>query len=173
MLKMSIPNLLTLTNLSLGILSTLETFNENYFSAAMLIIIAALIDGYDGKIARLLNTSSNLGKELDSLADLISFGVAPAFLILIKYYFSTLSHIEIIGICVSLSYIISGCYRLAKYNLSEFNGVFTGVPITVAGSIIALFSLVTPGNTISTLLSTILLITFAYLMVSKFKLKKI
>lgn len=60
MLKMSIPNLLTLTNLSLGVLSTLETFNQNYFCAAILIIIAALIDRYDDKIARLLNTSSNL-----------------------------------------------------------------------------------------------------------------
>lgn len=68
---------------------------------------------------------------------------------------------------------MSGCYRLAKYNLSEFDGVFTGVPITVAGSTIALFSLVTPGNAISTLLSTILVVIFTYLMVSKLKLKKV
>lgn len=173
MLKMSIPNLLTLTNLSLGVLSTLETFNQNYFCAAMLIIIAALIDRYDGKIARLLNTSSDLGKELDSLADLVSFGVAPALLIFVKYYFFSPSYIGIIGTCISLSYIMSGCYRLAKYNLSEFDGVFTGVPITVAGSTIALFSLVAPGSAISTLLSTILVVIFTYLMVSKFKLKKV
>ncbi len=81
---------------------------------------------------------------------------------------------KVIGGCFLLSYIISGSYRLAKYNTSQFDGIFTGVPITVAGSIIALFSLVTPSNGIfSILLSIILLALLTYLMVSKFKFKKI
>ena len=174
MLKKSIPNLLTSTNLSLGVLSILETFNQNYFLAAIFIIIAALIDRYDGRIARFLNVSSDLGKQLDSLSDLISFGVAPAFLVFIKYNFLDLDYIKVIGGCFLLSYIISGSYRLAKYNTSQFDGIFTGVPITVAGCIIALFSLVTPNNGIfSIFLSTILLALLTYLMVSKFEFKKI
>jgi len=174
MLKKSIPNLLTSTNLSLGVLSILETFKENYFLAAIFIIIAALIDRYDGRIARFLNVSSDLGTQLDSLSDLISFGVAPAFLVFIKYNFLDLDYMKVIGGCFLLSYIISGSYRLAKYNTSQFDGIFTGVPITVTGSIIALFSLVTPNNGIfSILLSIILLALLTYLMVSKFKFKKI
>jgi len=174
MLKKSIPNLLTFTNLSLGVLSILETFKQNYFLAAIFILIAALIDRYDGIIARLLNVSSDLGKQLDSLSDLISFGVAPAFLVFIKYNFLDLDYMEVIGGCFLLLYIISGSYRLAKYNTSQFDGIFTGVPITVAGSIIALFSLATPSNGIfSILLSIILFALLAYLMVSKFKFKKI
>ncbi|MEW8994569.1 phosphatidylcholine/phosphatidylserine synthase [Clostridium sp.] len=174
MLKTSIPNLLTFTNLSLGVLSILETFEENYFLAAIFIIIAALIDRYDGRIARFLNVSSDLGTQLDSLSDLISFGVAPAFLVFIKYNFLDLDYMKVIGGCFLLSYIISGSYRLAKYNTSQFDGIFTGVPITVAGSIIALFSLATPNNSIfSILLSIVLLALLTYLMVSKFKFKKI
>lgn len=173
MLKTSIPNLLTFTNLSLGILSILEAFEQNYFLAAIFIITAALIDRYDGRIARFLNISSDLGKELDSLADLVSFGVAPALLVFIKYNFLNLGYIGVVGGCFLLSYIMSGSYRLAKYNISQFDGIFTGVPITVAGSIIALFSLTTPSNSISILLSIVLFALLAYLMVSKFKLKKI
>ncbi len=174
MLKKSIPNLLTSTNLSLGVLSILETFKENYFLAAIFIIIAALIDRYDGRIARFLNVSSDLGKQLDSLSDLISFGVAPAFLVFFKYNFLDLDYMEVIGACFLLSYIISGSYRLAKYNAIQFDGIFTGVPITVAGSIIALFSLSTPSNSIFSIpLSITLLAILTYLMVSKFKFKKI
>jgi len=174
MLKKSIPNLLTSTNLSLGVLSILETFKLNYFLAAIFIIIAALIDRYDGRIARFLNVSSDLGKQLDSLSDLISFGVAPAFLVFFKYNFLDLDYMKVIGVCFLLSYIISGSYRLAKYNTSQFDGVFTGVPITVTGSIVALFSLVTPNNGIfSILLSIALLALLTYLMISKFKFKKI
>lgn len=174
MIKTSIPNLLTFTNLSLGVLSILETFKENYFLSAIFILIAALIDRYDGRIARFLNVSSDLGKQLDSLSDLISFGVAPAFLIFFKYNFLDLDYMEVIGACFLLSYIISGSYRLAKYNAIQFDGIFTGMPITVAGSIIALFSLATPSNSIFSILSLItLLVILTYLMVSELKFKKI
>ncbi|AKA67721.1 CDP-diacylglycerol--serine O-phosphatidyltransferase [Clostridium scatologenes] len=173
MLKNSIPNLLTLTNLSLGIISIVETFNNNYFYAAILIILAAIIDRYDGRIARFLNVSNNLGKELDSLADLVSFGVAPALLIFVKYYFFNLEYMGIIGIIIPLLYTISGCYRLAKYNLSEFDGVFTGIPITISGTFIAFFTLITPNNGIFIILSLMLLSLFTYLMVSKLRIKKV
>lgn len=170
MFKKFVPNILTFINLSFGVFSIINTMNEDFFMAGIFIITAALVDRYDGKIARFLDVSSELGKELDSLADLVSFGVAPSFLIFIKYSFFNLG---IAGITFLLSYIICGCYRLAKYNVSEFDGSFTGIPITIAGAVLALFALVSPSNNISILLSVALITLLAYLMVSKFKLKKV
>lgn len=173
MLKKFIPDILTLSNLSFGILSILEVYEGNYFEAAIFIIIAAIIDRYDGRIARFLNVSSELGKNLDSFADLVSFGVAPVFLIHAKYNFIDLRYMKIFGFCSLILYVLCGAYRLANYNIREFSGIFTGIPITVSGLVIAVFSLIAPYNSVSTPSSIVLLIAFAYLMVSKFKLKKI
>ncbi|OAB40893.1 CDP-diacylglycerol--serine O-phosphatidyltransferase [Paenibacillus glacialis] len=170
--KKWIPNLLTFSNLSFGVLSILENINQNYFASAIFIIIAAVIDRYDGRIASHLNVSSELGKELDSLADLVSFGVAPALLIFNKFNYFHLD-IKAVGICVLLLYIISGSYRLAKYNIGKFKGAFIGLPITVTGFILALYSLVAPSNSVSRLVSIFLLMFLAYFMVSKYKFKKI
>ncbi|KWX71459.1 CDP-alcohol phosphatidyltransferase family protein [Paenibacillus jilunlii] len=172
MLKKSIPNVLTFLNLSFGVLAILEIINENYFISGVFLILAAAVDRYDGRIARFLNVSSTLGKALDSLADLISFGVAPALLIFCKYNFLNLGYIKGIGICVLLLYVISGSYRLAKYNISHFDNVFIGVPITVAGFILAAYSLAAPINSAFTMGSVVLLLFLAYLMVSKFKFNK-
>ena len=172
MFKKHIPNILTFMNLSFGVVSIIEILNENFLRASIFILLAALVDRYDGRISRLLRVSSELGKELDSLADLISFGVAPAILLFSKYILSS-QIFRVTGIIFILTYIICGCYRLAKYNLSEFDGIFTGIPITVAGSILALFSLFAPSHSISVVLSIILMMVFAYLMISKIKLKKI
>ncbi|KZL94004.1 CDP-alcohol phosphatidyltransferase family protein [Clostridium magnum] len=173
MLKTSIPNLLSLVNLSLGVLSIMETFNQNYLCASILIIISALIDIYNVRISKFLNLNSSLGKELDSLADLVSFGVAPALLIFIKYYFFNLEYVELLGTCLMLTYIMRGCYKLAKYNLDESTEKFTGVSITAAGCAIALFSLVTPNNNLFMFLSIVLVVLLSYLLESKLKIKKI
>jgi len=85
MKKSCIPNVFTFINLSCGILSILSTFDKNYLWAGIFIIIAGLVDRYDGRIARYLQVSSDLGKELDSLADLVSFGVAPSILIYLLF----------------------------------------------------------------------------------------
>lgn len=173
MFRKSIPNLLTFANLSFGVLSILTIIKQDYMAGAVFIMISALIDRYDGRIANYLNVSSEFGKELDSLADMVSFGIAPALLIFNKFNFFGLVNMRVIGVCFLLLYIISGCYRLAKYNITEFDGHFTGIPITVAGFILAAYALVTPGNYISAILSIIILVLLAYLMVSKLKLKKI
>ncbi|NMM65885.1 CDP-diacylglycerol--serine O-phosphatidyltransferase [Clostridium sp. P21] len=173
MLKISIPNLLSLTNLSLGVMSIMQTFNQNYIFAAVLIIISAFIDVYNVRITKFSYPATNFEKELDSLADLVSFGVAPALLIFIKYYFLNLKYVEILGTCLLLMYIMKGCYKLAKYNLSELPEKFTGIPITASGSAIALFSLAAPSNDIFMFLSIILVVLLSYLMSSKLKIKKI
>ncbi len=174
MRKSWIPNLITLTNLSFGIFSIMATQNSNYFLSAIFIIVAAIIDRYDGRIARFLNVSTDLGKELDSLSDLISFGVAPSILIYVKYNLSDSLFYKLIGVCFLLLYILCGSFRLAKYNSTEFNNIFAGVPITITGCALAILSLLAPTyNNITVLIVTIIMVIFSYLMVSKIKIKKI
>ncbi|WP_160679975.1 CDP-diacylglycerol--serine O-phosphatidyltransferase [Clostridium sp. C8-1-8] len=173
MRKSNIPNYFTFANLSFGIFSILATLNEDYFLAAIFVIIAALIDRYDGRVARFLNVSSELGKELDSLADLVSFGVAPAILIYTQHSLNILGPKGLFGYCALIIFPICGAFRLARYNLSEFDGVFTGIPITIAGSIMAIFSLITTRYFVPTALPVILMLIFSYLMISNLKLKKL
>lgn len=172
MRKSSIPNIFTFINLSFGVLSLLSIFEGNYQLSCIFILLAALVDRYDGRIARYLQVTSDLGKELDSLADLVSFGVAPSILVFISYDFNTLGPSGVFGIIPLLIFPICGAFRLARYNASEFNGVFTGVPITVTGSFLAVFCLLTNNSNISVVIPFLLLLLGAYLMVSNFKLKK-
>lgn len=173
MKKSCIPNIFTFINLSCGIISILYTFNKNYLFACFFILIAALVDRYDGRVARWLNVSSELGKELDSLSDLVSFGVAPSILAFLMYELENVGPAGIIGTVVLLAFPICGAYRLARYNTSTFDGVFTGVPITITGSCIAIFAFFTINRHVSPWIPIILLILGAYLMVSTFKLKKV
>ena len=173
MRKSSIPNIFTFINLSCGIISILYTMSENYPFACFFILIAALVDRYDGRIARWLNVTSELGKELDSLADLVSFGVAPSILTFLIYELKNVGPAGIIGITVLLAFPICGAYRLARYNTSSFDGVFTGVPITITGSFMAIFVFFTLNSQITPWIPIILLILGSYLMVSTFKLKKV
>lgn len=166
MIKKYIPNILTFLNLSFGVVAILEVINTKYIFAAACILAAALVDRYDGKIARALNVSSEIGKELDSLADLVSFGVAPAILILFKFGLNT----HLLGVAAMLYYIICGCYRLAKYNISVFDGVFSGIPITICGGILAVISLV---NSNVKAIPMVCLLALGYAMVSKIKIQKI
>lgn len=173
MLKKNIPNLLTFLNLSFGVFSIIEVINQNYFASAIYIIIAAFIDRYDGRIARRLDVCSEFGKELDSLADLVSFGIAPALLVYFKFDFGELGMLKFVGIGALLLYIVSGSYRLALFNIREFEGTFRGIPITVAGFILAAYSLITPCTRSSTIISVITLLISSYLMASTIKFKKI
>lgn len=166
MVKKYIPNILTFSNLSLGILSIIMVMNKNYLLSALFILGGALVDRYDGRIARALDVSSEIGMQLDSLADLISFGVAPALLILYRHELNN----HFIGLCVMMFYILCGCYRLAKYNITVFEGEFSGVPITVCGCAMALLSLI---HINVKYIPVLFMILFGYLMISKLKIKKI
>ena len=113
-----------------------------------------------------------LGKELDSLADLVSFGVAPSILSFILFNFKDVGPTSLIGFIVLISFPICGAFRLARYNVSTFDGVFAGVPITIAGCFMALFVLLTLRVNMSAIVPMLLMVVFSYLMVSNFKLKK-
>ena len=127
------------------------------------------MDRYDGQVARLLKVSSGLGKELDSLADLVSFGVAPSMLIFNLYDFMSLGYL---GYICFLIFPVAGAYRLARYNNSTFNNVYTGIPITLAGMLVALYALITLNSTHNFPLTIIIMLILSYLMISKFQIKK-
>jgi CDP-diacylglycerol--serine O-phosphatidyltransferase len=171
MTKNALPNLFTLSNLSFGLLSLIMTYEGNYKLACFFILTAGIIDRYDGRVARFFNVSSDLGKELDSLSDLVSFGVAPSILLFNMFQFINLG---IIGYILLLIFPIAGAYRLARYNASSFDGVFTGIPITAAGTFMALYALLYSGDSAKNPLgiTIILLVIMSYLMVSNYKFKK-
>ena len=173
MKKSCIPNIFTFINLACGVLSLLCVIRESYVWASIFILIAGLVDRYDGRIARYLQVSSELGKELDSLADLVSFGVAPSMLIFILFEFDNLGPYGIFGIILLILFPICGAFRLARYNVSTFDGVFTGVPITIAGCFLALFALISFYTETLLILAIIFVMAGCYLMVSTFKLKKL
>ncbi|MGV3025692.1 CDP-diacylglycerol--serine O-phosphatidyltransferase [Clostridium thermobutyricum] len=173
MKKSCIPNIFTFINLSCGVLSLLSVFDERYLQAAIFIILAALVDRYDGRVARYLNVSSELGKELDSLADLVSFGVAPSILIFVLFHFSQLGPKGILGYAILLAFPICGAFRLARYNVSTFDGNFRGIPITIAGCFMAVYAIISLYVKLPVLLTVILMIIGSYLMVSNIKLKKL
>lgn len=173
MKKSVIPNIFTFINLSCGIFSILATYNNEYLYASLFIIFAGLVDRYDGRIARYLQVESDLGKQLDSLADLVSFGVAPSILIYILYNLKAFGPFGLLGAAVLITFPICGAYRLARYNATTFTGTFTGVPITVTGAIVALYVLLTHKIQISVIVPVIMLLILSYLMVSTVQLKKV
>ena len=175
MRKSCIPNVFTFINLSCGVVSILSVMDEKYAMAGVFILLAGLVDRYDGRIARFLNVSSDLGKELDSLADLVSFGVAPSILVYMYFELEYFGPNGLLGFVVLLLFPICGAYRLARFNTADFEGVFTGVPITIIGCFMAFFSLIVTELNIkmSIYIVVLLMIIGSYLMVSKLKLRKV
>ena len=141
--RMILPNMLTLIGVCIGLTSIRFSFNGQFDLAIIAIIIAALIDGLDGRIARLIKGTSKVGKELDSLTDMISFGVAPAFIM----YFWTLSSLGRFGWLICLIYVICVALRLARFNINSNqdpswkDNFFEGVP-SPAGGIVVLTPLI-------------------------------
>ncbi|WP_046213364.1 CDP-diacylglycerol--serine O-phosphatidyltransferase [Paenibacillus wulumuqiensis] len=165
MITKSIPNLCTLFNLGLGMVAILLSLNENYSLAAIMVIVAMLMDGLDGRMARALNAQSELGKELDSLSDLVSFGVAP---IIIMYSISFHDINPVLAVSASLIFPMCGAMRLARFNVKAgVPGYFTGLPIPAAGGVLATLSLF--HNEVSTPYMVISTLILSYLMVSRVK----
>jgi CDP-diacylglycerol--serine O-phosphatidyltransferase len=130
------PNLLTAGNLFVGFYAIVSAMDLNFERAAVAIIIAAFMDGLDGKIARLTGTSSRFGVEFDSLADLVSFGVAPALLV----YIWELKAFPRIGWVAGFLFVACGALRLARFNVQSTSTEkrwFTGMPIPMAGGTLA------------------------------------
>jgi CDP-diacylglycerol--serine O-phosphatidyltransferase len=138
--RYSIPNMFTAASLLLGFASIITSQTGNIEQAAWMIIWCGILDVMDGLSARLLNATSPFGAEFDSMADLVSFGVAPAILMLnAVMYLNDIDRysLEFWVLSISVSaFVLAGALRLARYNLSSdkpMKGWFSGIPITAAG----------------------------------------
>lgn len=167
--KSAIPNSLTLANLGCGVMSIMMLFQANYIWSVVFILLACLADRYDGVVARHLNVSSALGKELDSLADLVSFGVAPSIL---AFSVCGFSQWGMIGYLFVLLLPLAGAYRLARFNVTEFDGEFFGIPITFAGLVMALYCSFAIKYVLPLGVTAVIIIVLSYLMVCEHKFKK-
>ena len=141
--RVILPNMLTLIGVCIGLTSIRFALDGRFEFAIIAIILAAVIDGLDGRIARLIKGTSKVGKELDSLTDMISFGVAPAFIM----YFWKLNTLGRFGWLVCLIYVICVALRLARFNVNSEqvpswrDNFFEGVP-SPAGGILVLTPLI-------------------------------
>ncbi|HEB76031.1 MAG TPA: CDP-diacylglycerol--serine O-phosphatidyltransferase [Nitrospirae bacterium] len=131
-----LPNGLTLSGMFFGFYAVLSALNGDYVRAAWAILIATVFDGLDGWVARLTNSTTRFGVELDSLSDLVAFGVAPAVLV----YTWSLNPFGRVGAAAAFLFVACGALRLARYNIqmdSTEKLSFTGMPIPAAAIIIA------------------------------------
>lgn len=166
-----IPNLFTAINMFCGFLSILNASEGNFNYAAWLIFIAAIFDALDGMVARLTNSSSELGVELDSLSDIVSFGAAPAFLLYKTYFYSMGTW----GIIISALPLIAGGFRLARFNIQLVGfskSFFLGLPIPSSALTISSFVLAFYNDEFPKPISdfiTPLILVLSFLMVSNIR----
>ena len=167
-----VPSLFTILNLFCGFLSIINAANNNPDQACLFIIYAALFDAFDGVVARFTGTSSKFGVELDSLADVISFGAAPSYLMYNLYFY----RLNGPGIAIAALIMIFSALRLARFN-TQLVGLdknfFSGLPVPIAAVTVASFFLYYFNKNFSADTSRIfvyvLCLTLPVLMVSKFK----
>jgi CDP-diacylglycerol--serine O-phosphatidyltransferase len=141
------------------------------YVAGLLILTACFMDRFDGQVARKLNVTSDLGKELDSLSDLISFGAAPALLTW-KLNLLHLGAFSPIAYIIILLFPIAGAYRLARFNVMPFSNIYSGIPITIAGGLLTVYNLFTIKYTINPIITCLVVLLLAYLMISNLKIRK-
>ncbi|WP_286821579.1 CDP-diacylglycerol--serine O-phosphatidyltransferase [Mitsuokella sp. UBA4253] len=134
-----IPNMCTSSNLVFGMCSILSTYSGNLVWGSIFILLALVADGLDGRTARFFGVASEMGKEMDSLCDLGSFGIASAFL---AWAFVLHNH-GFLGVVVAIFFAICGMWRLARFNVnaSVVHGYFMGLAIPAGGNIVAMTTL--------------------------------
>lgn len=160
--RVNLANTLTLLNGVSGFLSILASMNGQYRSAAFLILAGVVFDYFDGKAARLFSEVTPLGRELDSLSDLISFGVAPAVLI------ASLSP-SLLSYGAGALFVLSAALRLGRFNVQDLKGAFFGVPTTVNGVLLPALVLWSAPLWVYPWY----LLVFAFLMNTPIRLKKV
>ena len=168
LISKSFANMLTLMNLVFGSMAIISVLHLNYTGAVIYILLAAFMDGMDGKIARRLGVASELGKELDSLCDLVSFGVAPAVLLYSQVF---LDSYPMLGLVAVLFYIICGALRLARFNVLNISEYFLGLPITLAGFLLAIVSLF--ASIIYPVIILLSVVFLSIMMISNIKINKV
>lgn len=135
-----LPNLFTAGSIFLGILSVIYASKGSFEMACWLILASMILDGLDGRVARLTNTASKFGVEFDSLADVVAFGVAPAMLL---YFYIGIDYGRL-GMCIPAIFVIFGAVRLARFNITTSSepNFFIGLPIPSAAVVVMLWVLI-------------------------------
>lgn len=159
--------LMTMCNLMCGFIALVCITKGWFTEASLLILLAAVCDSLDGRIARRGNATTDIGKELDSLCDVVSFGVAPALLVYIQFFGESMS---LIALLAALFYVVCGAYRLARFNISNNPDFFVGIPITLAGIVTAVLAWLGSGLPGEVMVAALLILGF--LMVSTIKVPK-
>ena len=156
-----VPNMITCGSVLCGVFSLIMTYQRQFVPSAIILVAAVFFDYMDGKVARSLGGSSAFGEELDSLADAISFGAAPAFLIYAKYI-----DMEggMPGLLATAFFTLCGVLRLARFNVTHVAGSFQGLPIPAAG--MALVSLVIGGIPMPPVIAAAAMTALGALMIS-------
>ncbi|HOB12298.1 MAG TPA: CDP-diacylglycerol--serine O-phosphatidyltransferase [Syntrophomonadaceae bacterium] len=159
--------LVTMGNLMCGFIALICITQGRFTEASILVLLAAVCDSLDGRIARRGNVVSDMGKEMDSLCDMVSFGAVPALLVYVQFFYQ---HMSLAAMLAALFYVVCGAYRLARFNISHHTDYFVGIPITLAGIITALLSWVGNGLPGGVMIGVLLLL--GCLMVSTIKVPK-
>ena len=182
--RVALPNFITIISLCLGLNSIKLAFENNFEKAIIFIVLAAILDALDGRIARMIKGTSKFGAELDSLTDFVNFGVCPSLII----YFWSLSSIKFYGWIVCLIYVVACCLRLARFNLDHESkskndwkvNFFSGVPSPAAAGLILMPMIISFSefnlNFINNHIVLAIVVIVAFLMISKiptYALKKI
>ncbi|MBS3176188.1 CDP-diacylglycerol--serine O-phosphatidyltransferase [Candidatus Woesearchaeota archaeon] len=160
--KIKTADIFTLLNAGFGILCIFFSISQHFYLAATMLIFAICCDALDGKIARWTHKTSELGKELDSLADIVSFGVAPAV-------FAFMQNASTVAMIIYLIFVWCGIIRLARFNIQQTHIYFYGMPITINGYL-------TPILFFAGLPPTFwpwVFLPLSLLMIARFKIKKI
>jgi len=170
-----LPSVLTLIGVCLGISSIKFAMDGNFSFAVLFLVVAAILDGLDGRVARLIKGTSDFGKELDSLTDFVSFGIAPAFII----YFWELSKFGKIGWLIVLFFSVCCVLRLARFNLTRYekkdewkNNFFQGIP-SPAGGCLILFPLMFELSNFSNIINLKVITPYFMIFVSLLLISKI
>ncbi len=169
-----LPNLFTTANIAAGFYSILRAYDGHFLSAAWIIILAVLFDNLDGKVARLTHTESQFGVEYDSLSDLISFGIAPSFLM----YSFVLKDFGRLGIIAAFLFLLTGTLRLARFNIqTNHKDSFIGLPIPGGAATVASMVLISMHFNLNyekyNYIFLIATYTLSFLMISTLKYKSL
>lgn len=160
-----VPNSISSLSLILGVLSIFLTIEKDFFHAAIFIILAVVADSMDGRAARLLGVSGDFGKELDSLCDVCSFGVAPAIMI----YQYGLTELDMTGKIIAALFTVGGAMRLARFNINTgtVHGYFQGMPIPAGACCLATYVL--SGYQFTPVMTAVMTFVIAIIMYSNVK----
>ena len=160
-----VPNSISSLSLILGVLSIFLTIEKDFFHAAIFIILAVVADSMDGRAARLLGVSGDFGKELDSLCDVCSFGVAPAIMI----YQYGLTELDLTGKVIAALFTVGGAMRLARFNVNAgvVHGYFQGMPIPAGACCLATYVL--SGYQFTPVMTAVMTFVIAVIMYSNVK----